>query len=219
MAVHFDKSRFSPAGKAAGEQLARIDVEHVSGFIVHIVRREDEILTAYREAFRRHDAAMNTHPGIRNGRLAKNHAQLAAMLDAMRCVVTNLADEVVDQAHRFILTMLEERQRAVESDHPHVELFWERFDYIRSIEGDHPDKPIDHSRTADVHAVSLVQFEQRCADLRLSLPCTIIELKRLLKTSKRRKFEAASKPVNSRTGKTVNCWVFRNPDHLQPPAH
>ncbi|MDR6135730.1 hypothetical protein QE361_002725 [Sphingomonas sp. SORGH_AS802] len=218
MAIHFDKSRFSPAGKAAGEQLARIDVEDVSGFIVHIVRREDEILTAYREAFRRHDAAMNKHPGIRNGRLAKNHAQLAAMLDAMRCVVTNLSDEVVDQAHRFILTMLEERQRAVESDHPHVELFWERFDYIRSIEGDHPDKPIDHSRTADVHAVSLVQFEQRCADLRLSLPCTIIELKRLLKTSKRRKFDAASKPVNSRTGKTVNCWVFRNPDHLQPPA-
>jgi len=35
-------------------------------------------------AFRQHETRMIRHPGIRNGRLAKNHAQLAAMLDAMR---------------------------------------------------------------------------------------------------------------------------------------
>jgi hypothetical protein len=218
MAIHFDKSRFGQAGKDAGEALARTDVEAVSGFIIHIIRREAEILKAYREGFRDREKQLAQLDGVRNGRLVKNHAQLATMLDAMRAVVS-LPDNVVAEAHEFIGGMLQERQRAVESDHPHVELFWERFDHIRSIEPDSTDKPIDHSRTADVHAISLVQFEQRCADLRLSLPCTIIELKRLLKTSKRRKFEAASKPTNSRTGKTVNCWVFRNPDHLQTPAY
>lgn len=219
MAIHFDKSRFGTAGKAAGEQLARTDVEDVSGFLIHVIRREEAILKIYREAFRAHEQRLAKRQGVRNGRLVKNHAQLAAMLDALRPVVTNLTDQQVAEAHEFIGVMLEERQRAVESDHPHVELFWERFDFIRSIESPDTDKPIDHSRTGDVHAISLVQFEQKCADLRLSLPCTIIELKRLLKTSKRRKFEAASKPTNSRTGKTVNCWVFRNPDHLQTPAH
>ena len=134
MAIHFDKARFSSAGKIAGEQLSRIDVEKVSGFVVHAVRREEAILKAYREAFKRHEAIMMRHPGIRNGRLAKNHAQLAAMLDAMRLVVGNLTDTQVAEAHAFILTMLEERQRTVESDHPHVEWFWERFDYFRAGE-------------------------------------------------------------------------------------
>ena len=216
MAIHFDKTRFGTAGKIAGEQLSRTDTDTVSGFIVHVTRREDQILAAYRDAFKRHEKAMLAHPGIRNQRLAKNHAQLAAMLDAMRLVVTNITDQQVAEAHRFILTMLQDRQRAVETDHPHVEWFWERFDHFRAVEGDQPDKPIDHSRTTDVHAISLVHFEQRCADLGLRLPCTPNELKRLLKTSKRRKFEE-TKPVNSWLGKTVNCWVFRNPDHI-PPA-
>ena len=116
-----------------------------------------------------------------------------------------------------ILTMLEERQRAVETDHPHVEWFWERFDYLNNPVNASTPSPVDHSRTPDVHAISLVDFEKRCADNGLRLPCTSNELKRLLKTSKRRKF-VDTKAVNSRiTEKTVNCWVFRNPDH-QPAA-
>ncbi len=218
MAIHFDKTLFSVAGKTAGEQLARIDVEDVSGFIIHVVRREDQILTAYREAFKHHEARMLRHPGIRNGRLAKNHAQLAAMLDAMRLVVTNLTNTQIEQAQAFVLTMLEERQRAVETDHAHVEWFWERFDYLNNPINTDRTACIDHSRTADVHAISLVDFEKRCADAGLRLPCATNELKRLLKTSKRRKFVDV-KPVNSRlTEKTTSCWIFRNPDHQTAPA-
>ncbi|MFA6125054.1 MAG: toprim domain-containing protein [Sphingomonas sp.] len=218
MGIHFDKSMFSPASKAAVEALSAVSVEDVSGFLIHAVRREEAILAAYREGFKRHEAAMLRHPGIRNGRLAKNHAQLAAMLDAMRLVVTNLSNRDVGDAHALILTMLEERQRTVETDHPHVQLFWERFDYIAANEGLTPERPINHSRTPDVLAVSLTQFEQKCGDMRLSLPCPITELKRLLKTSKARKF-VANKPVNSVTEKTVNCWVFENPLHPKPNPH
>ena len=217
MGIHFDKSMFSPASKAAVETLSAISVEDVSGFLIHAVRREAAIIEAYREGFKRHEAAMLKHKGIRNGRLAKNHAQLAAMLDAMRLVVTNISNQAVGDAHALILNMLEERQRAVETDHPHVQLFWERFDYIAANEGLSPERPINHSRTPDLFAVSLTQFEQKCGDMRLSLPCPATELKRLLKTSKARKF-VANKPVNSITGKTVNCWVFENPDHPTHPA-
>lgn len=217
MGLHFDKSGFSPATKIAAEQLARTPVEQISGFPVHITRREDEIMAAYREAFRRHEASMLRHRGIRNGRLAKNHAQLAAMLDAMRIVVRKLDDAQVAGAQALILSMLEERQRTVESDHPHVDWFWERVDYFRANEPLNPERPIDHSRTGDVIAISLVDFERKCGDQRLALPCPITELKRLLKTSKARKFDAV-KPVNSSTGKTVCCWVFRNPDHPQSTA-
>jgi hypothetical protein len=222
MAIHFDKTRFSSAGKAAGEQLSRIDVEAVSGFVIHAVRREEAILKAYREAFRRHEVAMLRHPGIRNGRLAKNHAQLAAMLDAMRLLVGNLTDAQIGEAHAFILTMLEERQRTVESDHQHVEWFWERFDYFRAGEelshATNPSHPVDHSRTPDLHAINLVEFEKKCADAGLRLPCPMTELQRHLRSSKRRKFVESNKTTNSRADRSVKCWIFRNPDHPQSTA-
>jgi hypothetical protein len=96
-----------------------------------------------------------------------------------------------------------------------VEWFWERFDHLRALEGETAERPVDHSRTPDVHAISLVHFEQRCSDLGLRMPCTPNELKRLLKTSKRRKFITVGS-VNSWLGRTVNCWTFRNPDHPSP---
>jgi hypothetical protein len=173
------------------------------------------ILERYRAAFAHHEAAMLKHPGIRNGRLAKNHAQLAAMLDAMRLVVRPLSDADVTAAHAAIVDMLEQRQKAVETDHPHVEWFWERVDHMRGIDGNVSDRPINHSRTPDLLAISLVQFEQRCGELNQRMPCAANELKRLLRSSKARKFEAV-KTVNSITDKSVACWVFRNPDHVSP---
>jgi hypothetical protein len=216
MGLHFDKAYFSTAGRAAADRLKTADIADISGFPIHIVRREEAILKAYYEAFARHEAAMLKRPKCGDFRFAKNHAQLAAMLDAMRLVVTNLADRDVAEAHELILQMLEERHRLAESDHPHVVLFWERYDFFAAREAamQHPpENPINHSRTADVIAISLVQFEQRCGEHRLQLPCSMNELKRLLKTSKARKFVAA-KPVNSgAAGKTVNCWVFQDPSH------
>lgn len=219
MGIHFDKARFSPATKAAAEHLSAADIDALSGFLVHAVKREADVLARYRDAFKAHETVMLARPGIRNWRLAKNHAQLAAMLDAMRLVVTNLSAADVAETHAFILGMLDERQRTIETDHPHVQLFWERFDYMVAREAGMtppPENPIDHSRNPEFIAISLVQFEQRCGDYRLPLPCPSNELKRLLKTSKARKFEAV-KAVNPVRGeKTINCWVFRNPDH-QPP--
>ena len=79
-----------------------------------------------------------------------------------------------------------------------------------------PTHPVDHSRTPDVHAISLVEFETKCANAKLQLPCPVTDLKRYLRTSKSRKFVDV-KTVNSVTGRSVKCWVFRNPDH-RPPA-
>lgn len=217
MGLHFDKGRFSPAGKAASQKLKRAEIKDISGFPIHIVRREEAILAAYFEAFARHEAAMLTHPGCGDYRFALNHAQLAAMLDAMRIVVRNLDDREVQEAHALILAMLEERHRVTEADHPHVVWFWERFDYFAAQDAAalHPENPIDHARGTELHAVSLVQFETRCSSAGQRMPCTSQELKRHLKSSKARRF-VDNKPVNSVTGKTVSCWLFRNPNH-QPP--
>jgi energy-coupling factor transporter ATP-binding protein EcfA2 len=214
MGLHFDKGRFSPEGKAAGEKLKTTEIKDISGFAVHVVRREEQILARYFEAFAVHEAAMLKHPGCGDYRFAKNHAQLAAMLDAMRIVVTNLPDRDVADAHNLIRDMLVERHRITESDHPHVTLFWERFDHFAAIDAAtmHPEHPIDHARGTAEIAISLVQFEARCSATGLRMPCTMQELKRLLKTSKSRRFIAV-KTVNSVTGRSVACWVFASPDH------
>lgn len=209
MGLLFDKTGWGAETKNASNRLARMPMEDVSGFIIHAVRAEQKVMEIYRQRFAKHEADMLRQPGIRNGRLAKNHAQLAAMLDAMRAVITNLHDRDVNEAHTLIRQMLDERQRTVESDHPHVELFWERFDWLESNETESTQTPIDHSRTPGTIAINLVQFEQRCGDLRLSLP-PMTELKRLLKASKGRKFIGV-KPVNSKTNKTVLCWCFERP--------
>lgn len=215
MGVHFDKGRFSPEGKAAATKLKSYDVKDISGFPVHVARHEEAILKAYREAFARHEAAMLRHPGCGDYRFALNHAQLAAMLDAMRVVIKNLNNRDVADAHQLILAMLVERHRLTETDHPHVVEFWERFDHFAAIDAEQltpHSTPINHSRAPDVLAVSLVHFEMRCSAAGLRLKASSQELKRLLKTSKSRRFIDV-KSVKSVTGKTVNCWVFRNPNH------
>ncbi|MDH4743133.1 toprim domain-containing protein [Sphingomonas sp. CBMAI 2297] len=219
MGVHFDKGRFSDEGKAAADRLKAAQIADISGFPVHIARREEQILAAYREGFARHEAAMLKHPGCGDYRFAKNHAQLAAMLDAMRIVVTNLDDRDVAAAHRLILAMLVERHQLNGADHPHVTAFWEKFDHFfaQDLETARSSAlpntfAIDHARAADQFAINLVQFETRCSAAGLRLPCTLHELKRHLKTSKSRRFIDV-KAVNSRhTGRTVDCWVFANPD-------
>lgn len=215
MGVHFDKAGWGPHTRVAAEQITRFERDDVSGFIVHAVRREAEVLERYTERFRHHYAEMLTQKGIRNDRLAKNHAQLAAMFDAMRLVVGNIPNAAADATHAFIRDMLSTRQRLVEHDHPHVDQFWELFDHLLAMETADTATPLDHSRVKTIIAVNLVQFEQRVAANNLRLPGQggMTELKRLLKGSRTRKF-IDNKPVNSRSGKTVNCWCFERPAHL-----
>lgn len=213
MGVHFDKTGWNDDTKVAAERLARIDMDEVSGFIIHAVRREAEIMERYLKRFAEIEKQMLADPQVRNGRLAKNHAQLAAMLDTMTLVIPNIARQDIAEAHRLIGSMLRERQLAVNMDHPHVELFWERFDWIEGqLVTANSGNGVNHSRDPSLIAVNLVQFEKLCGDFRLSLP-PMGELKRLLKSSKSRKFIGA-KPVNSAVlERTIHCWCFERPRH------
>lgn len=206
MSIGFDQAGWNAATKLAAEKLEQWPVEQLSGFIVHVVKREAEILKLYRERFARHEAELIASPDVRTKRLAKNHAQLLAMLDALALVLPLRAEQHSDAAE-LIVAMTGERQLAINADHPIVERFWELFDFIDGQQGDRIDNPIDHARSADVIAVNLPDFEQQCAQRRLTPP-TSVELKKHLKTSKSRRF-LSGKTVNSSTGRSLHCWVFQ----------
>jgi len=211
MSLHFDKSMFSPETKAAAEQLERWPVEELSGFILHILRREADFLKIWRDCYKRYEGELQAASGVGNIRLIRNHAQLAAALTAMRCILP-----VSDGWHRagleFIAGMTRQRQQVVSSEHPVVEKFWQIFDYLTEIETEAQalDRPLNNSRKPEeTIAVSLPQFFER-ARAHGQTPHSEDELRRHLKASKARKF-AGQKSVNSPSGKHFYCWVFQRP--------
>jgi len=208
MAVEFTKKGWTDATRAAAKRIENWPVEPVSGFIVHAVRQEPEIMAVYRDRFAHHEKALMALDGIVNGRLAKNHAQLLAMIDALRLYVPGIRDSWLIEAQDYVRVMALDRHQAIASDHPHVELFWERFEYLEQNEPSAGGFPNNHHRKPNEFiAVSLPEFEERCGSRRLSLPPSN-DLRKALKTSKRHPFLYA-KPVSSITGKTLHCWVFQ----------
>lgn len=81
-----------------------------------------------------------------------------------------------------------------------LDLFWERYDWLAEQAG----APINLHRDPDLIAISLPDYECRCALAGLPVPGTT-ELRAALRSDPR---FIGNKPVNGRDGKTVNCWVF-----------
>jgi hypothetical protein len=87
--------------------------------------------------------------------------------------------------------MAQARQQAINADHPMVQEFWEAFDYL---DGD--DEPrLNHSRDEGLIAVNLNEFIQLAQEKKQQIPL-LTDLKRVLKTSRTRKF-VDIKTVNS----------------------
>ena len=214
MGLHFDKARFSPETKAAAERLERWPVEDLSGFVVHLLRREADFLKTWRECYPRYVEELQRITGVGNVRLLRNHAQLAASLTAMRCILP-LTDGMHRAGLEFIAEMTRQRQLVTSSEHPVVEKFWQIFDYLVEIEPPNTDpasnyRSLNNSRKADVEiAVNLPQFFERCRAHGQNPPSED-DLRRHLKASKSRKF-IVQKSVNSPSGKFFHCWVFQRP--------
>ncbi len=216
MGLHFDKSQFSAGTKAAAERLERWPADQLSSFILHALRREGDFLTIWRDRYPRYMTELEERSGVHNVRLLRNHAQLAAALTAMRCILP-MSDGLHAQGLEFIVDMTKQRQLVASSEHPVVEKFWAIFDYLVEVETEaqREDRPLNNSRKPDeTIAVSLPQFFERCRE-RGQTPPGEDELRRHLKASKTRKF-ITQKPVNSPCGKVFHCWVFTRPLSEQP---
>ena len=206
MSLGFDQAGWNDETKLAAQRLEQWPIDRLSSFIIHATRLEEKVLERFRQAFAMHERDLLDRPGIRTNRLAKTHGQLLAMLDALRLVLPAIAGEKHAKAADLIATMALDRQLVVENEHPDVALFWERFDFLEAREGPNVEHPINKHRDAGKIAVSLNEFEMRCADLRLSIP-SHADLTKNLKTSKSRRFVSAG-TVNTRTGKCMHCWTF-----------
>lgn len=214
--VHLKITRegHSDITKALAEKLERTPMETVSGFVLQATTNENKIMHLVKTKAPIYERALAELPDIRIHRIAKNHGQIMALLDGLGPEGLRLLPEsFLEPARELVQKMAQERQSAVNADHPMVQEFFEAFDYIEGLSG---TPTLNHYGTeCQLIAINLKHFEQVCAENKLRIP-PISELKRHLKTSRGRKFVEPSRTVNSRlrmegnvvAARSVRCWIF-----------
>lgn len=215
--LYFDRAGQSADTFAAARALEQMPIEDVSGFLLATVLKERQILERFAERMPHYQELLARNPDIKHQRLVKNHAQIMALVDCL-LIVLPLPAEQRDAAQRQLVKMAVERQQAIGADHPLVQEFWELYDHIESADDDHA--VLNHARADNIIAISLRHFEQVANDRRLNLP-PLTDLKRVLRTSRHRKFldlrvvksainarHNADFPHAPRRPDTVKCWVF-----------
>lgn len=207
--IAMTKDGQTPQTKLLVEKLERMPVDRVSGFLVKATMMESKVMETVREKGPKYEQQLLALPEIRTVRIAKNHAQLHALVDALVHVVP-LKKHQVAAAHAEIQSMAKERQLAINADHPIVVEFWELYEYLNSAAGG-----LNHSRNDGLIAVNLNDFAKEAAEKRQKVP-DLTELKRHLKTSKCPKFIETNRNVCSawdvdaaNKAKTVRCWIFQ----------
>lgn len=205
--IYCDRSAQTSATRAAAEALERIPVEDVSAFLLATVMAESKVLETFAARVSVHEQALMARPDIKTVRIAKNHAQIMAMVDSMRHVLP-LTDEQHAAALNELGRMAAARQQAISADHKHVQQFWEVYEYIESADDDRPI--LNHARGDGLIAINLQHMEQVAGERRIELP-PIADLKRVLKTSRQRKF-VDIRAVNSAINAHFNREYITQPD-------
>lgn len=208
----------------SAKKLETYEMEQLSGFLLACLRREPEVLETFKAETDQATHWLLQQEGVYKPRIAKNHAQLLVAAMAMGRLV-GMGDDQFEAVRAQIVAMAQERQRAISADHPLVQEFWEAFDYLDSIPHATVHGPVhtprlNHSRDPKMVAVNLNEFVEMASLHRQQVP-PMAELKKVLRTSKARRFVDASRVVNSAMksrsagaddgqglGKTVRCWVF-----------
>lgn len=188
------------------KSLASFPVKHCSQFILLATKAEAEVMKTLTERYPVYVKSLDANPKIKQQRVIHNHAQLCALVEALRQIVT-FSDEAFLAVINEIVAMAIERQEAINDDPPIVQEFWEVFDYIESRD---EDKPIlNHSRNEHEIAVNLNEFVAKADAYRQQIP-DMREVKKHLRQSRHRQFVAANHTTNSAiTGRSLKCWIFQ----------
>ncbi|EGM7724154.1 toprim domain-containing protein [Escherichia coli] len=218
--VYTDKKRHSPDSRLAAKRLELYPVEQVSGFIHRAVSQERTIMETFMALSDSETTRLYSCENIRHQRIAKNHAQLIALVRALKCVI-DIPDEWLDATCLELERMAEEQAKAVMDDLPEVMAFWEAFDYLDGITA----YGVNHfgKGRQNEFAISIPQLEQVAAVHHVKIQ-TNPEMIKLLKAGRSRSL-IGYKPVRSEVSRQANagrgiaearekevlkCWIFSN---------
>ena len=207
--LYFDKSSHTRGSAAAYQRIRRMTVEELSGFTLQSILRAKEVVDIVATKTEEHQAALLDQDGIKTVRIALNHAQMMALAEALQLVVP-ITDNQLHELHEHFRLLAKQREQALSADHPLVQEFWDMYEYLNQGEGEDLNQRLNHSRVKGQVAINLNHFVTVAADHKQQIP-PVRELKQLLKTSRRYKYEG-QRVVNSAI-KTIGstserCWIF-----------
>lgn len=218
--VFMTREGHTPDGKRKSDQLNAMGADVLSYFVVAAAKAEAQVLERFEARMPVYEAELMAIEQVKSIRLAKNHAQLMAMAEAMEIVVPAMADfrgETYEQIKRMIV----EREAVIGSDHPIVRNFWDRFYELNGTNALMPY--LNHSADKGQIAVNLNEWLERAGERWRDLP-TLSELHEHLPTSKVHKFIEANKSIYSpirakgetaategKKSTNVRCWIFKKP--------
>ncbi|WP_254241721.1 hypothetical protein [Achromobacter pestifer] len=213
--INIDRAGQNAKTLAAAVALETTPTSAVSGFALAATKREASIMETILNRYQAHHDAIRDRGDVKMSRILKCHAQLMAIVDALRLVV-KLTDEQYTAAIQLISNMAAERQLVINADHPIVQEFWDAYAYLNGDDDQLPQ--LNHSCDADVIAVNLNEFIEVAANHRQQVPA-LRDLKKVLRTSRQYKFlevktvksriRQNSSQAGSSKASTVHCWVFK----------
>lgn len=215
--ISTNKSDHTAVSKAAAVRIERTPAEAVSGFLPRVLIHADRLLT---DIFQRYEAAeksLYADPEIHHTRIARNHAQMIALLEVLPSVIP-VTGQQIEETRTFITELARQRVKAVQADPDDITEFWAMFDYLDSedVYG------VNHSSQEGVYAVNFNQLTQVASEKRQPF-IDIVAVKKRLKQGKSRKF-IRTKSIRSRVNAAFNaalpagsvlkkpevteCWIF-----------
>jgi hypothetical protein len=208
--VIFERKNNTPETKRAADQLARIDIQQLSYFLVASALKEEDFLQAFDTNFLMHEQKIMDKPEIQMPRIAKNHAMLKACVMALKLVI-DIPSHVIDQTLEFINFMAVQRQLLINEEPALVREFWDLYDYLSG-----PDDILNHAPAKDrsnTIALNFNQFIEVAGHARQQIP-PLGEVKRALLLGKRRplidkNFALRSGLDGVMYGKSIRCWIFK----------
>jgi len=204
---HVDKKHHGVGSREIARWFERQNSSTVGGFLELALKHEKRILDTYFKAFAELEPVF-TEGGVRNERIIKNHAQIAAFGHALPILFPNMTNDVLQNFTSYLGNRALVREERIAADHPLVEKFWETFHYINAEKTNH--EGLNLSQDDRLIAINLNHFRAQC----LTYGQEIIDLtllKKILPSSKRYKFIEKNRAVWSKSQeKTFKCWVFQS---------
>lgn len=210
--LHFSRDSINETSGQAVRQLERTPIEDVSHFVLLATQKEKEVLEIVEQKTEQYRLQLLAHPDIKTPRIALNHGQMMALLDALQLVVP-MSNTQKDSVSNFIVEMAVARQQAINADHPVVQDFWELYEYLN---GDNDIFPrLNHSNKPDIIAINLNEFIRDAVEARQQVP-DLRDLKNHLKNSQRHKYigqRVVHSKIRANTpnligSESIRCWLF-----------
>ncbi|WBA86494.1 toprim domain-containing protein [Endozoicomonas sp. GU-1] len=212
---HSTKAHHTHNSKEYARHMASMKTEDVCGWLHKALTSEKQFLETFDQQLTTILDNYHQRKEVVRERIIENHAKIAAGVWCLQILFPrHMTTEKCKSLQDALWTMAVERERRIKADSPLVEMFWEYYEDLNVMEyEDHESREfvtaerLNHSRTEDVIAINLVEFEKMASKHGLRIP--MADLKKQLPNCHSRPF-MERKNVNSQiTGKSKSCWVFR----------